>query len=159
MLRNAALASSVVASMPMVLPLIKPAVLKDCSTQVKTARCVSRSINRRVREIVEWSGGRAFQTDGQEVAQRERVRSAPRNAALRIDALEVADQQQEEIDPRRQTWPTHRLGIEHGTLGFDEAVEPVLAAAGDSVAYRTGDSRSSANPPSPPTCSVVGLVS
>lgn len=53
MLRNAALASRVVASMPIVLPFTKPAVRRHCSTQVKTARCVSKSINRRVREIVE----------------------------------------------------------------------------------------------------------
>ena len=57
MLRNAALASSVVASMPIVLPLTKPAVPRHCRIQVNTARCVSSAISRRVREIVEWSGG------------------------------------------------------------------------------------------------------
>jgi hypothetical protein len=53
MLRIAALASSVVASMAIVLPLRSPTSTSRCCTQVKTARCVSTSIRRRVREIVE----------------------------------------------------------------------------------------------------------
>jgi hypothetical protein len=56
-LRSAALASSVVASMPTVVPWTRPASASRCNIQVKTASCVSRSIKRRVREIVEWSGG------------------------------------------------------------------------------------------------------
>ena len=56
MLRKAAFASSVVASMPIVLPWTRSAVASTCRIHVKTARCVSRSINRRVREIVECSG-------------------------------------------------------------------------------------------------------
>jgi hypothetical protein len=51
--RNAAFASSVVASIPIVFPFTRPVVLRHWSTQVKTTRCVSRAINRRVREIVE----------------------------------------------------------------------------------------------------------
>ena len=57
MLRNAAFASSVVASMPTVLPRTRPASARCCSTQVNTASWVSTLSNRRVREIVEWSGG------------------------------------------------------------------------------------------------------
>jgi hypothetical protein len=38
-------------------PLTNPASARRCSIHVKTASCVSRSIKRRVREIVEWSGG------------------------------------------------------------------------------------------------------
>jgi len=53
MVRNAALASSVVASIPSVWPLSRPASATRCKIQVNTVRCVSRSINRRVREIVE----------------------------------------------------------------------------------------------------------
>ena len=37
----------------------RPASASRCSTQVKTARCVSTSIRRRVRDTVEWSGGAA----------------------------------------------------------------------------------------------------
>ena len=54
--RMAALASNVVASTPIVLPLMRPAPSSTPSTQVNTAWCVSTSINRRVLEIVEWSG-------------------------------------------------------------------------------------------------------
>jgi hypothetical protein len=50
MLRSAAFASSVVASMPTVRPFTKPASARRCSLHVKTAACVSRSISRRVRE-------------------------------------------------------------------------------------------------------------
>src|SRR6266516_4326062 len=39
----------------------------------------------------------------------------------------VLDQQEPEIDPRRQPRPAHRVGIEPGTLAFCEIVEPVIA--------------------------------
>ena len=55
-LRSAAFASSVVASMPTVFPFSKPASATRCNTQVKTAAGVSMSIWRRGRETVEWSG-------------------------------------------------------------------------------------------------------
>jgi hypothetical protein len=53
MLRMAAFASSVVASIATVRPWSNPAVTRRSCTHVKTARWVSTSINRRVREIVE----------------------------------------------------------------------------------------------------------
>ena len=56
-LRKAAFASRVVASIPMVVPFTRSAVASTCRIQVNTALCVSRSIKRRVREIVEGSGG------------------------------------------------------------------------------------------------------
>ena len=59
MLRNAAFASSVVASIPTVLPRTRPASASCCNTQVNTAWCASRRSSRRVREIVECSGGDA----------------------------------------------------------------------------------------------------
>jgi hypothetical protein len=40
-----------------------------------------------------------FQTDAQKVTQGERVRRAPRNAAFGVDALEIPNQQQAEVDP------------------------------------------------------------
>jgi cob(I)alamin adenosyltransferase len=57
MLRIAAFAASGVASTATVLPLSKPAATRPCCTHLNTARCVARSIARRVREIVEGSGG------------------------------------------------------------------------------------------------------
>ena len=56
MLRIAAFASSVVASMPTVLPRTSPASASRSNTHVKTDTCVSTSISRRVRDNVEWSG-------------------------------------------------------------------------------------------------------
>ena len=53
MLRSAALASSVVASMPIVLPFNNPLSATRFSTQEKTASCVATSISRRVLEMVE----------------------------------------------------------------------------------------------------------
>ena len=53
MLRMAALASSVVESIATVRPFSSSAAANRCCTHVKIARCVSTSINRRVREIVE----------------------------------------------------------------------------------------------------------
>jgi hypothetical protein len=53
MLRMAALASKVVASIATVRPGKRPAATRRCWTHVNTARCVSTSISRRVREIVE----------------------------------------------------------------------------------------------------------
>ena len=81
----------------------------------------TRTRNRRV------VGRRLFQPDAQKIAQRQRIRCAPRYATLRINTFKIADQQQPEIDPRWQTRPAHRLGVEAATLGFSEIVEPVLA--------------------------------
>jgi hypothetical protein len=53
MLRSAAFAFNVVASMPIVLPLTNPASASRCRIHVNTASWVSMSIKRRVREIVE----------------------------------------------------------------------------------------------------------
>ena len=51
--RIAALASSVVASIPTSLPLSNPRWASNPKTHPNTFRCVSKSINRRVREMVE----------------------------------------------------------------------------------------------------------
>ena len=55
--RNAALANRIVASTATVRPSARPASRSRCSTQANTCSWVSRLIRRRVREIVEWSGG------------------------------------------------------------------------------------------------------
>ena len=51
--RSAAFASNVVASTAIVPAFNGPCFATSCHTQVKTSRCVSTSINRRVREMVE----------------------------------------------------------------------------------------------------------
>jgi hypothetical protein len=58
-----------------------------------------------------------------ERTQRQRISAPPGNAALRIDALEVPDQQQPEIDPRRQRWPAQLLGVELGAQLLDKRIE------------------------------------
>jgi len=71
MLRSAA-SASVVASIPTVLPFTKPAAASRCRIQVKTASCVLRSIKRRVREIVEWSGDGSRNT-AREIGEGKRI--------------------------------------------------------------------------------------
>jgi hypothetical protein len=88
-----------VASIPIVFPLTKPAVLRHCSTHVKTARCASKSISRRVPRNRRVIRRRGVQADTEEVAQGERIRRATHDAGFRVDALEVANQEQPEIDP------------------------------------------------------------
>jgi dihydrofolate reductase len=63
----------------------------------------------------------------EKVAQRKRIGSAPGDPALGVDAFEVANQQQSEIDPGGQAGAAHRGGVEAGTLRFDEGVEAVLS--------------------------------
>src|SRR3989442_412791 len=60
------------------------------------------------------------------MAQRQRVRRSPRDAALALDPLEIANQQQAKIPPRRQRRPPHRLGVETLALPLHERVEPAL---------------------------------
>src|SRR5690349_15690306 len=65
---------------------------------------------------------RVIQTYSKKVAQCEGIRRSPGDPALRINAFEVPDQQQAEIDARRQARTAHRLGVKAGALGFDEIV-------------------------------------
>src|SRR5207302_7638634 len=80
------------------------------------------SISRRVREIVEWSGGISFQ----KTAQRQRVRRPPCDATLAVDAFKIPDEQQTEVPPRRQTRPPHSLRVEPGALLFHPFVKAAL---------------------------------
>ena len=61
----------------------------------------------------------------QESAERERIGGSPGDAALRVDAFEIPDQQQPEVRPRRQTRPAHGGGVERRALRFHELVEGV----------------------------------
>ena len=126
MLRNAAFASSVVASMATLWPWTNPASATRCKTHVKTARCVSRSIKRRVREIVEWSGGASGKVSPRKSRSVNESGRPPGDATLRIQPFEVADQQQPKIDARRQARSAHRLGIERRTRGLGEVVKALF---------------------------------
>ena len=61
----------------------------------------------------------------EEAAQRQGIGGPPGDPALRIDALEVPDQQQSEIRPRRQARASHRSGVKRCAVGLDEVIEPV----------------------------------
>jgi hypothetical protein len=79
------LASSVVASMATRLPTISPRRASTSSAQPKTAACVSRSIRRRVREIVEWSGvcsSSAMPTKRRSASESAMRQAIPRSAAM-----------------------------------------------------------------------------
>ena len=84
---------------------------------------IDQSARARNRRVVR---RRLVQTDAQKIAQRQRIRRAPSDPALRVDAFEIADQRQPEVDPRWQARAAHRLGIEWLALTFDEIIEVVL---------------------------------
>ena len=83
-LRIAAVASSVVASMPTVFPQTRPDSDSGSNTHVKTASCASTSTRRRVRDSVEWSG--AASVDSRSRNDRRLSESATRHAIPRSDA-------------------------------------------------------------------------
>src|SRR6266513_2722557 len=66
------------------LPVYQPRFGELLKIQVKTSRCVSRSINRRVREIVEWSG--AISTNSISRNRRSAKESAARQAIARSES-------------------------------------------------------------------------
>ena len=66
------------------LPVYQPRFGGCLRIQVKTSRCVSRSINRRVREIVEWSGGAS--TNSISRNRRSAKESAARQAIARSES-------------------------------------------------------------------------
>ncbi len=68
---------------------------------------------------------RLLEPQTKEAAQGQGIGAPPRDPAFRIDALEVADQQQPEVGAGRQTRPPDRDGVERGALRLDERVEVV----------------------------------
>ena len=68
---------------------------------------------------------RLVEAQPQEPAERQRIGGPPRDAALRIKAFEVPDQEQPEVGPRQQAWTTDR-SVERRALRFHEGVKPVL---------------------------------
>jgi len=104
MLRSAALASSVVASMPTVA--LHQARLRKSLQHPGEDRLVRLEIDQATRAGDRRMIRRCFQQHQTEkLAQGKRVRDAPRDRALRVQALEVADQQQPKVAPGRQAGP------------------------------------------------------
>jgi hypothetical protein len=104
MLRIAAFASRVVASIPTVFPCNRFASTNRCWTHVKTVRCVSTSINRRVREIVEWSG------DAASSPRPRKLRTASESAARQAMPRSESMPSRYPISKRRKYRPGVRLG-------------------------------------------------
>ena len=126
MLRIVAFASSVVASMGHRLALEQPCLseplldpCKDGSMGLEIDQ-PPRARNRRVIRR------RFIQREVQKLANRERVRRAPGDAALGIDALKVADQQQPKVHTGRQTRAPHGLDIKRPARPFNELVKLLL---------------------------------
>jgi hypothetical protein len=70
-------------------------------------------------------GRRLRQHQAEKLAQRERIGGPPRNRTLSIQALEIADQQQPKVAPRRQPRPAV-VRVESLAQAFDIPVEIVL---------------------------------
>ena len=66
-----------------------------------------------------------FEAESHEAPHRQRVRRAPRDAALRINAFEVPNQQQPKVATRRQTRAAQHGRVKDSTGVFDERVEAV----------------------------------
>ena len=81
---------------------------------------------------------RFIQREVQKLANRERVRGTPGDAELRVDALEVADQQQPKVHAGRQTRAPHRLVVKRAARPFHELVELLLVEQGVQAAIKTG---------------------
>src|SRR4051812_45871156 len=78
-------------------------LLVDCHPSPSTACSSVITSGDRLRVIVsvEWLGVFLGQAEAQELLQAHAVCTTPRNAALAVDALEVADQQRVEVHARR----------------------------------------------------------
>ena len=66
---------------------------------------------------------RLVQRKVQELPDAQRIGRAPRDGPLRVHAFKIAEQQQSEIAPRRQTRPPDAVGVELRALCLDEGVE------------------------------------
>jgi hypothetical protein len=76
---------------------------------------------------------RLLEPQAQKAAQRQRVGGAPRDAALRINPLEVADQQQpEDVPGRRLGRPSlawngaYCVSTNSSTVGIEHLIEPLV---------------------------------
>ena len=66
---------------------------------------------------------RLVQRKVQELPAAQRIGRAPRDGPLRVQAFKIAEQQQSDIAPRRQTRPPDAVGVERRALCLDEGVE------------------------------------
>ena len=159
MLRIAALASSVVASIPNGVPLHQVSVRQPLQ-HPREHRLMRLDVDQPARARQGRMVRRCLvQREVQEVPDAQRIGRAPRDRALRVQALKIAEQQQPEIAPRRQTRPPEAVGIELRALRLDEGVEARVVEDAISAARRTDARHSSADPLLRPTYLLVGHAS
>ena len=85
-------------------------------------------------------GHRLVHGDAQEAPNRQRVRRAPGDTALRVNAFKVPHQQRAKIDARGETRPATGGGVEPVALPFHERIEAVGVQQGvHSTIERVGD--------------------
>jgi hypothetical protein len=69
-------------------------------------------------------GRRLVEAQAQEVAHGQRVRRPPGDPALRVEALEIADEQQAEVPAWSEAGPAHHRRVEGTTLVLDKPIKP-----------------------------------
>ena len=126
MLRSAAFASRVVASDAERLAMEQPSVghaQQDPREHGLMGLQINQAARARNRRVIRRSH---VQAEAEKLPQGQRIRRAPSNPPFGIDALEIPNQQQPEIDGRGQARAPHLDGIESGTALLDERVKPRL---------------------------------
>ena len=126
MLRNAALASSVVASMPTVVPRTRPGVGQPLQ-HPREDRLVGLQVDppsrSRYRRMVR---RRLVQRDVQELPQAQRIGHPAARSPVPSPGLDVAEQQHPDLAARRQIPPADPVGVERRALALDEGIETRL---------------------------------
>ena len=92
-----------------------------------------------------------MQRDVQELPQAQRIGGSPRHRPLRVQALDIAQQQHPDVPARRQTRPADPVGVERRALLLDEGIEAgVVEHTIQSLVERVAP-HSAAGPYWPPT--------
>jgi hypothetical protein len=83
---------------------------------------INQAPSPRNRRVIGWG---IVHRQTQKTADRQRIHGPPRDPAFRVDALEVAEQQQPEVATGRQARSSHRRRIETLTELLDEPIKAV----------------------------------
>jgi hypothetical protein len=80
---------------------------------------------RHLRDLRVGSGGASSRPTPRKSRNANESAARHAKAPLRVDALEIDNQEQPKINPGRQTRPAHRVGVERRALGLGEVIEPL----------------------------------
>ena len=122
-------------------PFLRPRSATSASTQPNTVSWASCGRRERVRDSQEWSGTFSrFDSRRKSPRSENRSRATPRDAALAVDPLEVADHVHAEIPPRRERRRAHPRRVIRLAHPFNGSIEPgtkqVLPAIVERVSRR-----------------------